>query len=1179
MSSYKTRQAQRAIDRFAERYGQARLDFACHAALPLALTPDLLYALWFNFNEDVNGLPLNIPWIAVANLLLSPLCQEIGYELYAIEQPIRDVLAQKLIDNERFGLGRAQQIAQFLDQYVDRFFISDDLDAQELGQAQRMAAYAFANPQQLVAYLDAVYQRPLSTPQMIRFASLVESVSYPIVNWHTAEPETKTQFARAQTISESLAAYARGDVATAVSTLQSNFATPADVAIRETAVPLPVDLLGSLTPPPPTDNPETTAAALRQYFDDYLSRLMFDVSGKLEIALRAIARWLAEPSDAPIMVITGQPGSGKTNLAANFVKTMQAGGQSFSLNAQTFGGYHFCQDDRPETVDPQLFVRALSQQLAERFVSFRTFLPADPPAAATLEELTDQLLTQPLQRLLALPNRSATDPYQSSFSPTDPYESPFMADYLVVLVDDLDAAKSYVGKACIVDVCLRLQTAVPRLRFLFTTRLSSEVRDLLNAARYATYTLDTVYVNFDVRIADAGTKRQAYEVRVLASPAGEMRPKSVYDGDSLARRILDELRRVHQGTPRQPIGVDLFETFFKGEVESLFRAAYEQAQRAGNRLRLRLSLGDADLAALPWEWLYAKDLGFLAQREDISVVRYAGQTAVFRTRANPQPIETLLAVANPTSGAPWDAEKLVHQVQSALSGLSGKVNLTVTRSASRRALQARPDGGPVHVLHLAALAANVEGDLRLVLEDDAGQPWLASADELAALLKGNELALVMLTAVNNEQWSPVLLAAQKLVEAGVPAVLVWPSPVPDDLLVGLLAAFYESLAQGAWLDTAVSDLRRAALSRTEGQESGPDLALFTSTEHGNLWRSELTAVDLYEALTENFTLDDFQELCFTLGAKFDDLAGEGRRGKMVSFVNLLQRQNRLQELALVILDARPSVNFVYRSQIEAPTLSSGASPETLTQWLMTLFNLEEIQILCLKLKLNYDDLVGSRKSDTVQNLVSLMARNGRLPDLAAAVGQERPFLTAPPPDQTMQESLSIDRLTLYRQITDQLTMADIEAIAFDLGIQYEDLAGENRYVKALELVQYMERRNRLPELYEAVQQRRPASEKSAAIDTHANQTVGDAPTVTFGFNQPDAKQVATILNEKFSLDEIKTLSFELQIDFEDLEGSTKAAKGRSLAVTAQEKNRLNDLINLVGRIRPDMDSGGFSEAA
>ncbi|MBK6710981.1 MAG: CHAT domain-containing protein [Chloroflexi bacterium] len=1179
MSSYKTRQAQRAIDRFAERYGQARLDFACHAALPLALTPDLLYALWFNFNEDVNGVPLNVPWIAVANLLLSPLCQEVGYELYAIEQPIRDALAQKLIDNERFGLKRAQQIAQFLDQYVDRFFISDDLDTQELGQAQRLAAYAFANPQQLVAYLDAVYQRPLSTPQMIRFASLVESVSYPIANWHTAEPETKTQFARAQTISQSLAAYARGDVATAVSTLQANFATLDDVAIRETAVPLPADLLGSLTPPP-TDNPDTTAAALRQYFDDYLSRLLFDVSGKLETALRAIARWLAEPNDAPIMVITGQPGSGKTNLAANFVKTMQAGGQSFPLNAQTFGGYHFCQDDRPETVDPQLFVRTLSQQLAERFVSFRTFLPADPPAAtATLEELTDQLLTQPLQRLLALPNRSATDPYQSSFSPTDPYESPFMADYLVVLVDDLDAAVSYAGNLCIVDVCLRLQTAVPRLRFLFTTHLSSEVRDLLNAARYATYTLDTVYVNFDVRIEDAGTKRQAYAVRVLASPAGEMRPKIVYDGDSLARRIVDELRRIHQGTPRQPIGVDLFETFLKGEVESLFRAAYEQAQRAGNRLRLRLSLGDADLAALPWEWLYTKDLGFLAQREDISVVRYVAQTAVFRTRANPQPIETLLAVANPTSEAPWDAEKLVHQVQSALSGLSGKVDLSVVQSVSRRALQARLDGGPVHVLHLAASAANVQGELRWALDDDAGQLWLASAAELAALLKGNELALVMVTAVNAEQWSPVLLAAQKLVEAGVPAVLVWPSPVPDDLLVGLLAAFYESLAQGAWLDTAVSDMRRAALSRTEGQESGPDLALFTSTEHGNVWRSELTAVDLYEALTENFTLNDLQELCFGLQIDFNSLEGEGRRGKMVSLVKLSQREDRFQELALAILDARPNVNFAYRSQKEAPAPSTAASPDTLAQWLVTLFNLEEIQILCLKLQLAYDDLAGSRKSDTVQNLVSLMARNGRLPDLEAAVVQERPFLAAPPPAQSAQESLEIDPITLYRQIAESFNLQEIEALAAQIGIQYDDLAGNTSRQKARELVLYMQRHGRLPELLEAVQQLQPVTEKSAAISFNVSQATNDAPMVTFGPNQPDAKEVAALLEETFSLDELKTLSFELQIDFENLEGSTKAAKGRSLVEMAQDQNRLSDLINTVGTNRPGIGRGDFSEAA
>ena len=45
--------AERDIQDFCEEYGQAHLYLAYHAALPLALTPDLLYHIWANFQRDV----------------------------------------------------------------------------------------------------------------------------------------------------------------------------------------------------------------------------------------------------------------------------------------------------------------------------------------------------------------------------------------------------------------------------------------------------------------------------------------------------------------------------------------------------------------------------------------------------------------------------------------------------------------------------------------------------------------------------------------------------------------------------------------------------------------------------------------------------------------------------------------------------------------------------------------------------------------------------------------------------------------------------------------------------------------------------------------------------------------------------------------------------------------------
>src|SRR6266480_4097358 len=106
--------AQRRIDLFGKRFGTPHLCLAQHAAFPLALTPDILYRLWANFQQDIYGEKLDIPWVAVADLLLSNLCDEVGVELYEMNVTVRAILLNDLISDPKFGPQRKAQLSDFL---------------------------------------------------------------------------------------------------------------------------------------------------------------------------------------------------------------------------------------------------------------------------------------------------------------------------------------------------------------------------------------------------------------------------------------------------------------------------------------------------------------------------------------------------------------------------------------------------------------------------------------------------------------------------------------------------------------------------------------------------------------------------------------------------------------------------------------------------------------------------------------------------------------------------------------------------------------------------------------------------------------------------------------------------------------------------------------------------------
>ncbi|MDJ0676827.1 MAG: formylglycine-generating enzyme family protein [Calothrix sp. MO_167.B42] len=172
------------IQSFHEQFGEAHLYFAYHAAFPIALTPHLLYRLWANFQTDIQGKDLKIPWIAVADLLLSPLCREVGHELYEMEQDLRNQLLDELINNPRFHQQRIDELAHFLLAYVRRQLNSPKTAVRDFALAQRWTALAYINPEAAAHDLALQLTKlPLEDKtEWVRMASLAETLATPLRN-------------------------------------------------------------------------------------------------------------------------------------------------------------------------------------------------------------------------------------------------------------------------------------------------------------------------------------------------------------------------------------------------------------------------------------------------------------------------------------------------------------------------------------------------------------------------------------------------------------------------------------------------------------------------------------------------------------------------------------------------------------------------------------------------------------------------------------------------------------------------------------------------------------------------------------------------------------------------------------------------------------------------------------
>ncbi|NEP37263.1 formylglycine-generating enzyme family protein [Moorena sp. SIO3B2] len=133
--------AKQQIERFVARFEPNYRYLACHCALPLVLTPELVNYIRVQFllNEEV-------PWIAEADLLLSELCRPVGYELYAMTPAVRSHLLAQFETPEfqhKFGTNRLKSVAQLLMDYVTYLMGTHPPSRQREFQAQQWAAMVY----------------------------------------------------------------------------------------------------------------------------------------------------------------------------------------------------------------------------------------------------------------------------------------------------------------------------------------------------------------------------------------------------------------------------------------------------------------------------------------------------------------------------------------------------------------------------------------------------------------------------------------------------------------------------------------------------------------------------------------------------------------------------------------------------------------------------------------------------------------------------------------------------------------------------------------------------------------------------------------------------------------------------------------------------------------------------
>ena len=517
--------------------------------------------------------------------------------------------------------------------------------------------------------------------------------------------------------------------------------------------------------------------------------------------------------------------------------------------------------------------------------------------------------------------------------------------------------------------------------------------------------------------------------------------------------------------------------------------------------RLLYLAADEAAAAAPWEYaatpdgrFLACDYGFLRLLPDVRPARPAAPAPLNFIALAADPLVQNDADHTPRAGYKLDIETELQAIGRSLRG-SG-VALTAQRiPPTAEQLRAALRRGPA-VLHLSChgevIATQTAGgngrQAVLLLEDRDGMAAPLRGPAFTAMPPPGALRLVLLSACRTAASALDASLARSLVTAGVPAAIGMQGDFPDPLSDDLAAALYDCLLAGHPLGEALRQARLAMAGQPYAvglpvayvaaggdaplpiQPGQPAVADLAAGRHANV---PLTLRPPRPFVGREAELHGLAR-AFSDGNRVVTVVGTGGIGKTALAAAFAER-----------FGWRFDGGVIGFSLADLP----GLAPEALFLALL-------------------ERAAGPQRAAALADRPAaqiaeafVAAVQGRPPlvllDNYESVLQQLPGKAAGPeaaetePNAAVTPAPPQERTALRELLAGRFNLEELRTLCADLGVDYDDLPGEGKTARARELIAFLDRRGRLPQLIRVGAAARPDAPWDAAGIAAA--TAADAP--------------------------------------------------------------------------------------
>jgi hypothetical protein len=281
-------------------------------------------------------------------------------------------------------------------------------------------------------------------------------------------------------------------------------------------------------------------------------------------------------------------------------------------------------------------------------------------------------------------------------------------------------------------------------------------------------------------------------------------------------------------------GRQLFDFGVRDDLRTLYNRV------PSSHVRIQILSNHGDVQSLPWEFLTEPGQP-CAPRRERSVVRVVPTIGL--TAPGPRPFQSitrvLFASADPSDQGQvsWPDVKASIELAFAAHIPPERFTVEAIQSTSKAALAAALAKGAWDIFHFSGHGEVIKGTGYLILVDPVtGKTARLAADELATVLRGLDIRLIVLSACNTSAGNfdeNFAVVAATLVRSGIPAVVANQFPVLDSTIAPFVGAMYEELLRSGDIDRAVVEGRVQLYTLLDGSGTKLEWGVPTLYRHMN----------------------------------------------------------------------------------------------------------------------------------------------------------------------------------------------------------------------------------------------------------------------------------------------------------------------------------------------------------